>query len=247
MKTIDFSYFIERYISNEMNEAEKNWFTREIEGNQALREEVELRKRTEMVFQRQDILRLRSKLSEIEKNRERNVPVKVPSKRISVGIAATITILVILGSVTLFTNHKPVDQILSQVYKPYDGLSVSRSSRADVSDDYATGMDYYNIHDYRNAALYFNKVLRNHPDDMASTMFYGTSNFETRNFPEAKSSFSKVIVNNNNLFVEDAKWYLALCYVNTNEKKIAIDQLTAIKNSKSLYSKSAGRILKTLK
>ena len=33
MKTIDFSYFIERYNAGEMNDDEKQWFRKELEGN----------------------------------------------------------------------------------------------------------------------------------------------------------------------------------------------------------------------
>jgi len=37
MKTIDFSYFIERYNANEMSDAERTWFRKELDGNDQLR------------------------------------------------------------------------------------------------------------------------------------------------------------------------------------------------------------------
>jgi len=40
MKTIDFSYFIERYNTGEMDTMEKKWFIKELEGNKALQKEV---------------------------------------------------------------------------------------------------------------------------------------------------------------------------------------------------------------
>jgi len=248
MKTIDFSYFIERYIANEMNEDEKSWFEKEIEGNSALRDEVELRRKTETALKNQDVIKLRAKLAAIEKSRERTIPVKSPGKRVTMGIAATITIMVVVGSAILSQpRHLSNDQIFKQYYKSYDELSSSRSSEAGVNKDYDKGMKYYTVHDYSNAALYFSKVLTNDPGNMTSEMYYGTSNFEINNYPEAKSSFSKVIDNNNNLFIEDARWYLALCYIRTNEIKKAVSQLSDIKNSRSIYSKDAGKILKWLK
>jgi hypothetical protein len=69
MKTIDFSYFIERHIAGEMSDAEKQWFLKELDGNEKLRNEVNLRKRTDEILNNQNIMSLRSKLSEIEKNR----------------------------------------------------------------------------------------------------------------------------------------------------------------------------------
>jgi tetratricopeptide (TPR) repeat protein len=248
MKTIDFSYFIERYIAGEMNEAELSWFLREMDGNSRLREEVALRKKTDLVLKNHDLIQLRNKLSEIEKSREKRVPVKATGKRVFIGIAAAIVGLIILGSIALFSNrHLTNDEIIAQYYKSYDGVVVSRSSQAAAGDDYSTGLDYFNIHDYENAALYFSKVIKRNPGNMESTMFYGTSSFEVKNYPAAQESFSKVIDDNNNLFIEDAEWYLALCYLQTNDMKKAAGELTIIKNSRSIYSKNAGKILRRMK
>jgi tetratricopeptide (TPR) repeat protein len=247
MKTIDFSYFIERYIANEMNEAEKEWFLKELDGNPGLREEVALRERTDKVLKSHDIIQLRNKLSEIEKSRKIRIPAKTTGKRLPIAIAAALAGLIIISSIAFFgTRHLTNDEIISQYYKSYDGVSISRSSRSTASNDYSTGLEYYNIHDYQNAAFYFSKVLNVDPENMESTMFYGTSSFEVNNYPEAQRSFAKVIDNNNNLFMEDAEWYLALCFVRTNDIKKASEELKAIKNSRSIYSRNAAKILRQL-
>ena len=248
MKTIDFSYFIERYIAGEMNDAEQNWFLKELDGNSRLREEVTLRKKADKLLQNHNIIQLRNKLSEIEKDRASRIPSNATGKRLSTRIAAVVAGLIIISSIA-FLSNKPLtsDQIISQYYKTYDGGSVSRSSQSDASNDYSTGLEYYNIKDYKNAARYFSKVLNKDPENMESVMFYGTSSFEVKNYPEAKRSFSKVIDNNNNLFIEDAEWYLALCYLQTNDLKKASDELAAIKKSRSIYSKNAGKILRGMK
>ncbi len=58
MKTIDFSYFIERYNAGEMNEAEKTWFQKELEENEKLRDEVDLRKKTDMVLKNHNVIHI---------------------------------------------------------------------------------------------------------------------------------------------------------------------------------------------
>src|ERR1035437_3840800 len=63
MKTIDFSYFIERYNAGEMSEAEKQWFQKELEGNDKLRNEVHLRKRTDEILKNQNVISLRDRKS----------------------------------------------------------------------------------------------------------------------------------------------------------------------------------------
>ena len=67
MKTIDYSFFIERYNTGEMNDAEKSWFLKELNGSKKLQEEVALRKKTDDILRNQNVLQLRSKLAEIEK------------------------------------------------------------------------------------------------------------------------------------------------------------------------------------
>ena len=77
----------------------------------------------------------------------------------------------------------------------------------------------------------FQQVLDKDPANMESRMLYGVSNFEQNNYPVAEGSFSEVIKDNNNFYIEAAQWYLAWCYIMTDEKSKAIDQLTLIRNS----------------
>jgi tetratricopeptide (TPR) repeat protein len=248
MKTIDFSYFIERYNAGEMNEAEKTWFHKELDGNAKLREEVALRKKTDFALKSHDAILLRNRLTEIEKRRAAEVPVKSQRKHVTLRYAALVAGLIIISSIAFLSNRNlPKDEIISRYYKPYEGISTSRSQQSVSNTDYSIALEYYNVHDYRNAARYFSKVLSSDPKYMESTMHFGISNYEERNYPEAKKSFIKVIDNNDNLFIEDAQWYLALCYIQTEEIKKAADQLTLIKKSESIYRKDAAKILKRIK
>ena len=64
---------------------------------------------------------------------------------------------------------------------------------------------------------------------------------------EAKSSFNTVIDDNNNLFIESAKWYLALCYIKTQDNATASGLLVSIRNEGGLYSNAAKKILKKIR
>ena len=248
IKPIDFSYFIERYNSGEMNEPELTWFRKELDGNDELRREVELRKKADIVLKNQTIIQLRNKLSSIESKRAAENPVKNRIKRIPLGYAAAIAGFILVGSILLFNGRsQSSDEILDRFYKSYEVTTPSRSQQAILNSDYSTAIEYYNIRDYRNAALYFSKVLAGDPKYMESTMLYGVSNLEFKNYPEAKHSFKKVIDNDDNLFLEDARWYLALCYLKTGELEKTVAELRQIKKSESIYSKDAARILRKIK
>jgi tetratricopeptide (TPR) repeat protein len=246
MKTIDFSYFIERYIAGEMDEAEKQWFLKELDGNPDLRREVDLRRKTDKVLTNQDIMNLRRKLNEIETKRTATIKVADSGR---VKYAAAIAIFVIAGGFALFSTHTKLsnDQIMDRYYKSYEATATTRSDIKSSNSDFNLALEYYNIHDYRNAAILFSKVIDNEPSDMHSTLLNGISNFEISNYPEAKSSFSRVINDDNNLFIDHAQWYLSLCYIKTDEPVKAREQLEKIEKSGSIYSKEAKQILRRLK
>jgi tetratricopeptide (TPR) repeat protein len=248
MKTIDFSYFIERYNAGEMDESEKQWFITELDNNKNLRKEVELRNKTDAILKNKDLMNLRNKLNEIEKKRAVAEPVKKPKRAFNIKYAAVITGFVIIAGISIISNRKmSSDEIIDRYYKPYEATTSSRSEAVAGNVDYSLALEYYSIHDYRNAAIYFNRVIENEPENMYSALLSGISNFEIKNYPEAEGSFLKVIANNNNYFIDHAQWYLALCYLRTDRKILARDQLAIIEKSRTIYRKDAKKILRSLK
>jgi TolA-binding protein len=263
MKTIDFSEYIERYNAGEMTDSQKKWFEKELEGNITLQNEVNLRKRTDEILENQNIISLRNKLSGIERKREAEIQYErrnadIQYKRKDVGIqyrktkvpvylkyAAVIAGVFLLGSITLFPGKNLTgDEIINRYYKDYEPPTAQRSGGSEADADFTMALELFNAHDYSKAAILFNKVVKHNPRDMQSELLNGAANFGDKKFLEAKQSYFKVINDNNNLFIENAKWYLALCYVKTNEKDKAIQLLEVIKNEKGIYSKDARKIIR---
>jgi tetratricopeptide (TPR) repeat protein len=248
MKKVDFSYFIERYISGDMNDNEKIWFEKELDGNLKLQNEVNLSRKTDEILKNQDVVSLRRKLKEIEKSRALNVPVSTRKLPAYMKYVASIAILVLVGSITLFTGKTLTsDEIIDQYYKTYEPPTALRSGLAAVNNDFTLALQFYNTRNYEKAAVLFNKVLMSNPRDMQSELLNGVANFEDKKYPDAKESFVTVINDNNNLFIETAKWYLALCYVKTDEKDKAIRQLELIRDEGGIYRNDAKKIIRKLK
>ncbi|HUX57286.1 MAG TPA: tetratricopeptide repeat protein [Bacteroidales bacterium] len=248
MKTIDFSYFIERYNAGEMSEAEKKWFQKELDGNEKLSNEVNLRRRTDDVLMNRDIISLRNKLSEIARKKETDVPAKSPGKQFYLKYVAVISGLILIGSITLFSGKKLSNkEIISKYYKAYEPPSAQRSVQTELNTDFILALEFYNTNDYENAAVHFKKVLECNPKDMQSVFLNGVSNFEDKKYPDAKQSFDIVINDNNNLFIENAEWYLALCYIKTDDMEKAIQQLEIIYEEGGIYKDGAKKIIRKLK
>jgi tetratricopeptide (TPR) repeat protein len=249
MKTIDFSHFIERYLAGEMGEEEKGWFEKELEGNTKLSAEVELRRKTDLILKQQDIMNLRNKLSSIEKQRkEVKIPAATASRAGYIKYAAVLTALIVIGSIFIFKDrHMANDELVSKYYRGYEPPAVQRSATTTLNANFTLALEFYNTDDFANAARFFSKVIESDPKDMQSVLLYGVSNFEDKKYPEAKKSFVSVIDDNNNLFIETAQWYLAMCYIKTDENEKARGQLQLIANEGGLYAKNARKIMKSLK
>lgn len=248
MKKIDFGYFIERYISGEMKTEENAWFEKELEGDYSLRKEVDLRRKADEILQRDaDIRALRSKMRTIAADHARKKPA---SARIGiVRYAAAIAILAIAGTALWFNQGKlSNEEIFEQFYSsvPVAGESVSRSLSDNTDDPYLNALDVYRQGDYNKAIsllLQFTAVDQDNPEVF---MMLGNSYAETDRFGEAGASYRKVIDHNDNLYIEDAHWMLALCYIRTGETGKAVTQLSTIAASESRHSRNAAKALRKL-
>ncbi|MGC1390671.1 MAG: tetratricopeptide repeat protein [Bacteroidales bacterium] len=249
MKTNDFSYFIERFNAGEMNEAEKQWFLKEIEGNESLSNEVSLRKRTDEILKNQKVMSLRNKLSEIERQRNKVMKPVIDSKKTTYAkYAAVFAGLILIGSITMFSGKTlNSEKIMKRYYKVYEPPTSQRSAQSGTDADFTQALEFYNTHEYDKAAILFNRVLENKPNDMQTILLRGVSNFEEKRYPEAKQSFVKVIDNKDNMYIDQAQWYLALCYLNTNDTEKAKQLFEIIGKEDGIYKSDAKKIIRGLK
>jgi len=219
-----------------------------MEGNEQLKKEVDLIRHTDEILNNQAVMSLRTKLSAIDKARLERKRDRTSRRLALLRYAALFTGVAIIGSLILFTGRTLTsEEIVNQFYKSYEAPSSQRSSATEASTDYILGLQYYNAKDYRNAASQFAKVLERNPDDMQTHMLSGVANMEEKQYNDAKKSFTTVIDDNNNLYIESSRWYLALCYIKTEENSRASQLLISIRDDGGIYSKDAKKILRKLK
>jgi tetratricopeptide (TPR) repeat protein len=136
---------------------------------------------------------------------------------------------------------------MKKYYKVYEPPTTQRSAVSGTNADFTLALEFYNTRDYERAAALFTKVLEKKPNDMEVVLLNGVSNFEEKKYPEAKQSFGKVIGDKNNLFIDQAEWYLALCYMNTNESDKAKQLFNIIVKEGGIYKDNARKIIRGLK
>ena len=107
-------------------------------------------------------------------------------------------------------------------------------------------LESYQAHDYEKAIVYLEQVLSTEQNNMESVFMHGMANMEINNYPAASGSFTRVLQQNDNLYLEDAAWYLGLCYMMNGETDKAVRQFDLISESKSRYNKDARKLAKKL-
>jgi tetratricopeptide (TPR) repeat protein len=249
MKTIDFSYFIERYNTGEMDTLEKKWFVKELEGNTMLRKEVELRKRVDDSLLKHDLIDLRNKLASLEKTRKEKVNATDGKKGVIIRFAASVAVLMLMGIMYYMISGRGVNRnkIYESSFAPYIYSGVPRTATSDVDISFKSAMDLYNSGDYRAASSALTEYLNHNPGKMEAFFILGVSEMENNNFDNAIKILRSLSENQSNLYLDHSQWYLALCYIKTENYSLATDELQAIINSGSYYKSKARKVLKKIR
>jgi tetratricopeptide (TPR) repeat protein len=249
MKTIDFSYFIERYNTGEMDSMEKKWFMKELEGNTTLQEEVKLRKRVDDSLVKHDLIDLRNKLANLEKTRKEKVSSSDGKKSVIIRFAASFAVLMLFGTLYYFVAKSSTgyDKIYIASFAPYEHSGTSRANVLNNDLSFKTAMDLYINRQYSAASTALREYLSHNPGRAEATLILGVSEMENNNFETAITLFSSLCEKRNNLYIDHSQWYLALCYVKTGNEDKAIEELQAIINSGSIYSSKAKKVIRKIK
>jgi len=251
MKAIDYSYFIEKYIAGEMTPKERLWFEKELEDNDSLKREIELRRKTDQALTRYDIINLRNKLSNIEKARKERETIKISQKKLLLRSAAVAACFILLGSLYLTLNKTTsTETIINEYFTVYNPGGAVRNSVSTIGTYdvlYKKALALYKKNDYKNAADLLKDYIAKRPEHMEAHLIYGVASMKNNDFEEAAGSFLKIISNGNNLYIDNARWYLSLCYLSLKNTEAARTQLMIIKESESIYKTRAEKILKRIR
>lgn len=158
--------------------------------------------------------------------------------------AASFSLILVVGGLWYILSNKPIstERLISKYYKPAGPIGQIRSFETSTEDALKEAFNFYQQNDFENALKYFSSL-----ENQITARFYsGVCYIELEQFDKAIESFDYVINDNDNLFVEQAEWYVGLIYLMNNQKDLAIEQFQKISTSQSYYSHQAEEILKYL-
>ncbi|MGQ8339000.1 hypothetical protein ACUNWD_20770, partial [Sunxiuqinia sp. A32] len=219
------------YLNDELSEEELASFETELTNNPDLAAELELYKDIDSAAQENDIMGLRARLDSIskdvvkEKRKERSFAA-MPASRVAIATIAASLMLILSIAGIISRSHKAANEteLYSQYYEAYQATGIFRSGDATLDTKLTKALHKFNDQDYESALNLFSEVLEQDSNNPVGNFYSGVALQETGKFNQAIESYKTVVKNKDNLFVEQAEWYIGLCYLQTENRKKAYKQ-----------------------
>lgn len=249
--TINYPEFIERYLDGEMSPEEKTWFEKEMEDNPELGDEIQLRKEVNEAIMEEDVIQLRMQLDGIHRKRQaekiRTVKPARTTRRVLLATSsvAVLTVFILLGGRYWWGNVAP-EKIFNRYYEPYE-MPVYREAGTATDLLFLKAMETYQNREFDRAIELFEEVLAQDVTKMDANLMSGISKIETERYGEATTNFRRIIDHRDNLFLDQAEWYLALSYLMTGETGKATALFEQIAGEEGTYRKEAREILRKIR
>ncbi len=245
---------IDQYLNTELSEEELASFETEMSNNPDLVAEIDLYKEIDKAVQETEIMNLRAKLENIgkdivkEKRKERSFVTRLPKTRVAIATVAA-SLMLLLSITGLISRNRSASntELYSQYYESYEATGIFRSGDAIVDNKISQGLHQFNAQKYDEALTLFNEVLATDESNPVANFYTAMALQQKGEFDQAVDTYKKVIKAGSNLFMEQAEWYIGLCYLQTDNRKKAYSQFKRLAESESYYSEKATAILRKIK
>lgn len=243
---------IEGFIYNELSDEEMASFEAELTSNQELVKEIDLIKNINLAVKESDVMQLRNNLQNIaskiaaEKQTEQSFVAKFRNNRVVVASVAASLILLLSLTGLLSRQSSPTD-LYQRYYTTYQTTGINRSASPSTDQTLSDALQKFNNQDYEAALSLLQNVISRDQRNMVGHFYTGVSLQETGKFRNAIHEYETVIVDKDNLFTEQAEWYIGLCYLQTSEDKKAYKQFKKIAKNEGFYQLKAQEILSKMK
>jgi tetratricopeptide (TPR) repeat protein len=166
-----------------------------------------------------------------------------PSRRI-VQIAAAFLFIIVIGiTVTrLFFQGTTGPDLFEKFYVKYEPDVITRSGNI-FKSDLENAQFQYQTGNYEECERILDSIVRSDKQNYMALFYLGLVGIELQHPKEAIGNFLKIPPNWNNPYSIHRNWYLALCFIETEQGNKAIPLLKRLSNEDSFYSERAIKIL----
>jgi len=249
-KMSKYDEFIQPFLDGELSREELDWFSKELQSNAVLAEDIKLYREVDSAIREQDVMDLRDQLDVIHNSI--GDPTKEPAqhsrirKMLSYGAIASLAILISFG-ILLKVQHKKLtnEQIYQRHYEPYEVTMIYRSGETQRMINLAQSK--YDAQDFFGAIEIYEQILGTEPGDMESNLYSGISYMQPEQYSKAENRFGTILVHNDNLYIEQAEWYLGFCYLQTGKNLEARAHFKEISRGDGSFNKKARKLMRNIK
>jgi tetratricopeptide (TPR) repeat protein len=238
-------HLISRYLCGELDFQEAARFEEILSSDMDLQKEMKLYQDVDKAVQDTEVLNLRLQLESIhsEMLHQPARGIRPAHRRLLryAAVAASIAVIVGIG-IGLFQESS----LTERFYRPYNVTMVNRSSEMSVDFTLREAMKKYENKEYKEAVILFERVIAAEPDMLSNFLYSGISYMEIKEYNHAEKSFQCIIDHKDNLYVEQADWYIGFCYLLTDRREKAYKHFNKLANENGYFSEKAKEILKKL-
>jgi hypothetical protein len=245
-------HILQKYLDNELSEKELTRFEQELNASPELLVDLDLYKEVDEAIAETETLDFRAQLTDLREETRRSET----GRRVfrftrpwHYAASAALALLVAIGLATVLGRPLSNSDLFVKYMKPYELVLTNRSMDNEVTQLWMNkAIESYLNGDYEGAVEGFDEVLQINSEKIEAEFHKGASNMALTEYVDASQSFTRVIEQNDNLYINKAEWYLAGCLLAMEETDRARRQLAMIASSSDHYYKDdAAKILKRMK
>jgi tetratricopeptide (TPR) repeat protein len=245
-------HMLQKYLDNELSEKELARFEQELNASSELLVDLDLYKEVDEAISDTEVLDFRAQLTNLREETRRSET----GKRVfrftrpwHYAASAALALLVAIGLATVLGRPLSNKDLFARYMKPYELVLTNRSMDNEATQLWMNrAQEKFLNGEFESAIDCFEEVLALNSSKMEAEFYKGVSQMEIDQPKEASESFTRVIEQNDNLYIQKAEWFLAGCLLAMDETDRARRQLASIASSSShYYHDDAAKILKRMK
>lgn len=222
-----YTEIIGKYLNGELKREELDAFEEKLETDTLLQQELKLEQELDGIILDEDVLGfrkevigVREEMLEQKKTTRAITPVRFGESKWYL-MAASIVVLIGLAGYFYFLQNQTVsnERLFAQYYSAYPSDIAERSDEISPNDPFILGLTEYEEASFYGAIRFLTISVGDDNQNFTAWLYLGISYLETDSLLKASKGFNIIVNDQNNLFIEQAKWYLALTYIKANDKK----------------------------
>ena len=252
-------HIIQKYLDHDLSDKDMKRFEADLGSSPELQADLGLYQEIDEALADTEVLSFRDQLTDLRKETKKDgknskSPIRF-NKPWHYAATAAIALILAIGLASAIDRPLSNKDLLKKYYKPYEVALMNRS----LSQEQATAENLraetylnkatvsYQEGDFKNAVDHFELFLESQPNDAGARLYLGISLYEEDRYHDAESSLNKVVDHQDNLYVEQAEWYLGLCYLALNENELARRKFAILASGNSEKAEEARKLLRKIK